>query len=188
MYLGIPTKSPLRLMKPKKLIHNQLITKHLVISELSQDDSHFICEICNSPGWIKYIGDRNIKNEDDAYKMLQERYLPAYNDTGFGMYKVSLRENKKTIGMCGFMQRDYLDYPDLGFAILPGYNRKGYTFEAATKLMDLINDSWGVKRLYGVTSYGNNNSQYLLNKLGFTLDNEIKIPDSTIVLFRHDFI
>jgi RimJ/RimL family protein N-acetyltransferase len=174
-------------MKPKKLIHNQLLTKRLVISELSQDDSHFICELCNSPGWIKYIGDRNIKNENDAYKMLQERYLPAYKDTGFGMYKVSLRENKKPIGMCGFMQRDYLDYPDLGFAILPEYTRKGYTMEASFILMDLIKKNWGLKRLYGVTYSNNKNSQNLLKKLGFRLDNEIKIPDSAGVLYRFDF-
>jgi len=41
-------------------------TSRLKLNQLSQADREFIIKLLNTPGWIKFIGDRNIKTHEDA--------------------------------------------------------------------------------------------------------------------------
>ena len=41
-------------------------TNRLIISELSLEDAPFFLKLVNTPNWIKYIGDRNLKTVKDA--------------------------------------------------------------------------------------------------------------------------
>lgn len=44
----------------------RLETERLVLKPLTTDDSGFIFELYNSPKFIEFIGDRNIKTIQDA--------------------------------------------------------------------------------------------------------------------------
>lgn len=48
-----------------------LETQRLLLVEFSNDDAAFIIELLNSEGWLKYIGDRNVKTTDDAVSYLK---------------------------------------------------------------------------------------------------------------------
>ena len=41
-------------------------TERLILKPTSEEDAEFIFELFNTPKWIKYIGDRNIKTLEDA--------------------------------------------------------------------------------------------------------------------------
>ena len=64
------------------------ITERLLIRELSVSDSAFILELVNTPTWLKFIGDRGVKNLDDAKSYLKKGPLKSYDDNGFGLYWV----------------------------------------------------------------------------------------------------
>ena len=90
-------------------------TERLRLRKFTFDDTKFIIELLNSPGWIEFIGDRNVKTEDQAAAYLQNGPMKSYVQNGFGLSMVETKAGHP-IGMCGILKRDTLDNPDIGFA------------------------------------------------------------------------
>lgn len=154
-----------------------LETERLKIEEASIDDRSFFFQLLNSPNWIEYIGDRGISNEEDALAYIENSLIHSYTTFGFGLYKMVLKESHQPIGICGFLKRDYLDHPDIGFAILPAFERKGYTLEASMTMMDYGTNSLGLARILAITTPKNKASQGLLKKIGLSHIGEVKPDD-----------
>jgi RimJ/RimL family protein N-acetyltransferase len=153
-------------------------TERLHIRELSVHDAPFILRLVNSPSWLKYIGDRNVKTEEDAKKYLKNGPLKSYDDNGFGLYHVALRVDQTPVGMCGLIKRPDFDSPDIGFAFLPEYEGKGYGYESASDVMDYCKTEFHIKRVLGITLEANVASVHLLEKLGLSFEKKF-IYEST---------
>ena len=145
-----------------------MITNRLSIVEASLNDAPFIFNLMNSKGWLQFIGDRGIKTLKDAEQYIQLSLIDKYRSLGFGLYKLSLRTNDTPIGLCGFVQRDYLNAPDIGFAMLPEFEGNGYMFEAASKIIEMGFSTLNLKTIYGITIPNNTRSIKLLIKLGLS--------------------
>jgi RimJ/RimL family protein N-acetyltransferase len=145
-------------------------TERLLIRELSVHDASFIFRLVNSPSWLRYIGDRNVKSEEDAKKYLKNGPLKSYDDNGFGLYLVTLRADQTPVGMCGLIKRPDFDSPDIGFAFLPEYEGKGYGFESASVVLDYCKTEFQLKRILGITLEANKSSVRLLEKLGLIFE------------------
>ncbi len=154
----------------------ELITFRLQIREFNTNDSDFILRLLNSPGWLRFIGDRNIRTEEDAKFYIQNSLLESYIKNKFGLYLVELRDTSTPIGMCGLVKREYLFQPDLGFAFLPEYGKLGYAFEAAKAVLEETKRRVISSGVFGITEPLNTNSIQLLLKLGFSFDKKIQ-PD-----------
>jgi RimJ/RimL family protein N-acetyltransferase len=147
-----------------------VVTERLLIRELSVSDAAFILELVNSPTWLKYIGDRGVKTLDDAKSYLKNGPLKSYDENGFGLYWVGLRESGTPIGICGVIKRADFPDPDIGFAFLPGYDGKGFGYESASAIMDYCKTQFQLKRILGITLEANTASVRLLEKLGLTFE------------------
>jgi len=90
------------------------------------------------------------------------------------------------IGVCGFVKRDSLPEPDIGFALLPQYEGKGYAAESARAMMDYGRDRLGFKRVLAITTLDNKASGRLLEKLGFRFDREVQMGGETLKLFSRE--
>ena len=156
---------------------NILRTERLIIRKLTFDDSLFIVQLLNSPGWLKYIGDRGVKTEEDAKLYLQNGPLLSYEKYGFGLYLVMLLETGDPIGMCGILKRENLEHPDLGFAFLPEFTGKGYAYEAANAVIQFAGQRLEIKTLLAITLPENLNSIKLLEKVGMKYDGVVKSHD-----------
>ena len=143
-----------------------LETEKLKLRELTMDDTSFIIELVNSTGWLKYIGDRNIKTTEQAKSYLENGPLKSYQESGFGLWLVETKDTKNPIGMCGLLRRDYLNHPDIGFAFLPEFIGKGFGFEAAAATLSLAKDQLKILTLYAITMPTNYASIKLLEKIG----------------------
>ena len=132
-------------------------------------DAAFILALVNEPGWIQYIGDRNIHSHQDAINYIQVGMRDRYETQGFGLWVVCLKELNKPIGICGLLQRDFLDHPDIGFAFMKKYGGKGYAIEAASKILEIAQSEYSLSHLYAITNDDNYRSQRLLIKLGMNL-------------------
>ncbi|MCL6265373.1 GNAT family N-acetyltransferase [Flagellimonas myxillae] len=155
---------------------NIATTERLVIREANPKDYQFIIELLNSPNWITFIGDRGVKTEKQALGYIKNSLVSSYTKHGFGLYIMVLKESKTPIGLCGFLQRDYLDYPDIGFATLPGFEGHGYTFEACKTLMMHANENLNLECILGITTPANIKSRNLLSKIGLQEIGTIKPP------------
>ena len=149
-------------------------TKRLIITEATLEDCSFFYELMNSQNWLKYIGDRGINNYQDAEEYIQKSLIDSYKENGFGLYKVVLKDSSVPIGLNGFVKRNYLDYPDIGFAILPQFEGLGYTQEAGHKLLEHGSKKLGMDPILGITSSANFASQHLLLKIGLSFEKKIK--------------
>ncbi len=151
-------------------------TERLIIREITADDSAFVLRLINTPKFHRYIADRGVRDVDSARKYVEERYLEQYEKHGYGLFCVCLRDGTQ-IGNCGFVRRDSLDAPDIGFAFLPEFERQGYGIEAARAVMEYGKSKLGFDRVLAITSLDNDASGALLRKLGFELAGHTDIGD-----------
>ncbi len=149
-------------------------TPRLTIDQAKLKDAAFFYKLLNSPNWIKHIGDRHIKNLADAEKYIQQSLMASYNQNGFGLYKVSLKKGNIAVGICGLLKRSYLQHPDIGFAILPEYESRGLTFEAARATLLYAKTKLELQKILAITDEDNRASQNLLKKLGMKYVQNVK--------------
>ena len=143
-------------------------TERLQLREYTLVDAPFIYKLMNSEGWLKNIGDRNIKTIEDAEAYLKKNYLSSYEKHGFGPYLVSQKEDGTPIGSSGLYKRDNLDFPDVGFAFLPEFGNKGYAYEASKAVMQFAAEKLKIQTIVGITLPENIASVKLLKKLGLS--------------------
>ena len=143
-------------------------TDRLILHKLSLEETGFIFELLNTPGWIKFIGDRNINNIAAAITYINK--ITSNQDVQY--WTVKIKEDLTPIGIITFIKRPYLEHNDIGFAFLPAYEGKGYAFEAASIVLEsLLNDH---PTILATTFKNNTSSIKLLEKLGLKFNREIK--------------
>ena len=59
-----------------------LETKRLQIREFEISDANFILELVNEPAWLKYIGDKNVHDLDDARNFIENNLRTGYVKNG----------------------------------------------------------------------------------------------------------
>ncbi|HYC83723.1 MAG TPA: GNAT family N-acetyltransferase [Chryseosolibacter sp.] len=152
-------------------------TERLRLRELTLGDTHFIIELLNTPGWLEFIGDRNVKNDEQAKAYLENGPLKSYRLHGYGLWLVEHRETRQPIGMSGILNRDQLDIPDIGFAFLPEFSGQGYAVEMVIAIASLAREKFGIARLAAITVPHNARSIRLLEKIGLKFEKRFRFPD-----------
>lgn len=165
-------------------------TERLILKPTSEEDAALIFELFNTPKWFKYIGDRNIRTLEDAGEYIEAKMLPQLKRLGYSSYTIIKKADHVKIGTCGLFDRDGLEGIDLGFALLPEYERKGYAFESANKLKEVAFNIFGIGELNAITVKDNIPSQKLLEKLGFRLHGTTKLPDDDedLLLYKLEIV
>lgn len=87
--------------------------------------------------------------------------------------------------MNGLVQRDYLDAPDIGFAISEAYWGQGFAYESSLAVLKHAR-ALKLNKLYAIISPGNVASIKLIEKLGFGfVKQEPMTPeDNTVNLYQ----
>lgn len=75
------------------------------------------------------------------------------------------KKDHQKIGICGLYDREGLEGIDIGFALLPEYEKTGFVFEAANKLKDAAFNEFEIKVISAITTKDNISSQKLLEKM-----------------------
>lgn len=166
-----------------------LQTERLTLSYLSFDDTDFIIELLNDPSFLKYIGDKGVRTVEDAHDYLRTGPMYSYEKFGFGLFRTALTDGNIPIGICGLLQRDYLDDPDLGFALLPAYWSRGYALEASAAVLRWGQESFGMRSVVGIVDPQNRSSVALLEKAGLSFERMIRIDgeDYDVGLYAVEF-
>lgn len=164
-------------------------TDRLLISKFTSEDASFYLKLINTAHWIKYIGDFNIKTLDEAKRKLEEGYIKNYEKDGFGFYKLLLKEEDlNPIGCCGLIKRSYLEHVDIGFALLPEYESKGYGYESASEVIKLAKNHFNLEKITAITIPKNKSSIALIEKLGLIFEKKILSTEDSqeLLLYSKD--
>ncbi len=160
-----------------------LETERLILKPTAESDAEFVFRLMNTPKWLQYIGDRNIRSVEDATAYIKARMLPQLHRLGYSNYTLIRKADRQKIGSCGLYDREGVDGIDIGFAFLPEFEGQGYGFEAASRLKQEAFGEFGLDRLSAITSKYNRASQKLLEKLGFQMAGTLILPGSEEVVF-----
>jgi [ribosomal protein S5]-alanine N-acetyltransferase len=156
-----------------------LETDRLSLRRLSVEDNAFVLELVNDPLWLRFIGDRGVRTLDDARDYVLKGPVAMYERVGFGLYLVERKSDGVPLGICGLIKRDALEDVDLGFAFLPEFRAHGYAYESAAAVLAYGRHAFGLNRIVAITSPDNEQSARLLEKLGFTFEKMIQLPNDS---------
>ena len=156
-----------------------LETARLRLRTVETDDAAFYYALVNDPTWLEFIGDKGIRSIEQARTALIDGPLAMQQRLGYSLYIMERKEDGQALGMCGLIRRDFLPDVDIGYAIRPEYFGRGYTYEAASAVVEYARDVLRLPRLMGITNPANTVSINLLAKLGLTfVEHKVLPPDS----------
>jgi RimJ/RimL family protein N-acetyltransferase len=157
-----------------------LETERLRLRHLSPEtDGEFILKLVNEPPFLKYIGDKGVRTLDDAHAYIRNGPVKSYEQHGFGLYKVEVKETEEAVGICGLVKRDTLPDADIGFAFLAEHWQKGYAYESAAAVMRYAREELRRDRILAITTPDNEASAKLLGKIGLKFDRLIRLTDDS---------
>lgn len=141
-----------------------------------RDDAAFMLELLNSPGFLENIGDRGVRDEDQARGYIDDRVLASYRDHGFGMWLALQKADGAPVGLAGLVRREGLDVPDVGYAFIQRVWGQGYAQETAAAVLAHAQGKLGIPKLAAITTPENFASMAVLRKIGFTFQGMIQLP------------
>ncbi len=143
-----------------------LETERLRLRQFADSDAEFVLELLNEPSWLRFIGDRGVRTLDDARSYITNGPKAMYARHGFSLLVVERKTDGAALGMCGLIQRDTLDAPDIGYAFLPRAWGQGYAREAAAAVLAHGHSALRLPRILAITDPENTASIRLLEDLG----------------------
>lgn len=137
----------------------------LRLRTLSLDDAAVYLKVMNTPLFLRWIGDRQIRTEAQAREALAVGPLTMQSMHGFSLCLVERKSDGAAIGMCGLIKRASLVDVDLGYAYLPEFAGQGYASEAASAVLAHAR-TLGLTRVVAITTPGNDASDAVLRRAG----------------------
>ncbi|KAA3638702.1 MAG: N-acetyltransferase [Proteobacteria bacterium] len=141
-------------------------TNRLQLRHINQSDADFLFDLYNQAPFIKHIGDRGLSSLSKTRDFI-EVVRANYKKYGFWLYLVEDKLTKEPIGVNGLVRRDYLDAPDIGFAISQDYWRQGFAYESSLAVIEHARQL-KLHKLLAIISPNNISSIKLIEKLGFS--------------------
>jgi RimJ/RimL family protein N-acetyltransferase len=146
-----------------------LATGRLTLTPPVEADAPFVLELLNDPGWIRNIGDRGVHDLEAAAAYIRERFAT-------GLWLVVRNRMGEPVGMCGLIEREALEHPDIGYAYLARHSGQGYATEAAQAVLRHARQELGLSKVCAITDPHNMASRRVLEKVGLVYVDTRQIP------------
>jgi ribosomal-protein-alanine N-acetyltransferase len=156
-----------------------LTTERLRIRPITTEDSAFILELLNTPSWLRFIGDRHVYTESNAKQYI----IDLQKKSGYYYNLILLQSTNAPIGVISFLHRDQLPHPDLGFALLPTYEGKGYAYEAVRRYLDELILEETVDKIIAITQADNVHAIRLLKKMEMRFEQMIDHQEVSLACY-----
>lgn len=163
-----------------------ITTERLYLEAVTLNDAPFFLELYNTPSFIKFIGDKNLRSVEDAENYIQNRFLKQIEKLGYGNYLITRKEDGAKIGAVGIFEREGLEVQDIGFSFLEEFQGKGYGYEAASQLLEMAFTDFGCSKISAITSKQNIASQTLIQKLGLKYLKTVNLPNDPEELLYYE--
>lgn len=158
----------------------EINTKRLFIAPLSEEGTTFVFELLNTEGWIKNIGDRNIRSQKDARGYIEK----VNNNPHITYWTVKLKQKRLPIDLVTIIKRDYLSSEDIGFAFLPHFFKKGYALEATKAVLLALVKRNAIEIILAIIQPDNNPSIKLIERLGFRFEKMMHHENNILSVYK----
>jgi RimJ/RimL family protein N-acetyltransferase len=165
----------------------ELETARLRLRRQTPDDAPFLLALLNDPDFVRHVGDRGVRDLDQARAYLEAGAIASYAAHGFGLWLIERKADGAPLGVCGLVKRPQFEDADVGYALLPAFRGQGYAGEALDATLARARSAYGLARLIAVVSPGNAPSRALLERRGFAFERMVRMApgeDEILLLAR----
>jgi ribosomal-protein-alanine N-acetyltransferase len=142
-------------------------TERLLLRPFNLGDLEAFSLICADPEVMRFIGSGKTL-EKEAVKQQMLSWIASYEEQGFGLLALILKENEKLLGFCGLMQQivDDETYIELGYRLDRAFWGKGIASEAAKSIRDYAFNQLDIPYLISIIQVDNIASKMVAEKIG----------------------
>lgn len=156
-------------------------TPRLLLRQWRSDDLDSFAAINAQPEVMRYINDgRTLDRVATAERLAT--YRRHWDEHGFGLYAVDLKETGELAGFTGLATPTFLPKimpaVEIGWRFGRAYWGQGLATEAAQAVVAHTRAELGLRRLVSIHVVGNEASARVMVKLGMTLERETVQPDT----------
>lgn len=127
-----------------------------------------------------YVGGR-AWSRDEAIRRFRDQYLGKPLDTS-NLCATELKTERRYIGFCGLrLDNSQAKSAHLGYYIARPFWGRGLATEASKAFIELAFSSLGLDELHAAVQRGHAASEHILNKFGFSLSDEEKLPGGRVI-------
>lgn len=138
--------------------HPILETERLQLREMEHSDMEALSTILQDEE-VMYAYEGAF--DDDEVEAWMARQLRRYEEFGFGLWGLFLKESGEMIGQCGITMQEYgtTPVPEIGYLLARAYWHRGYATEAAAACREYGSGVLHFDRLYSIIRDTNTASQ-----------------------------
>jgi len=173
-------------MDTKQMILPSLQTNRLAIRQVQLSDASFIFTLRSDDAINVFLDRKKAENLDDATSFIQKISINiAEGNTCY--WVIDLKEEQFSSGtICIFNMDENEKSCEIGFELLPMFQKKGMMKEAALAVISYVTQVKKFKKIKAFVHRGNINSIGLLKTLGFVLSNEKGTEEPDMLFFYFD--
>ncbi|MBL6448160.1 GNAT family N-acetyltransferase [Fulvivirga sp. 29W222] len=171
-----PTSGQSSFPKGQKKTDALLIeSERLIIRNLQVNDLKNFLNYRTDPEVCRYQ-DWEVLNDEFARNFIDEQQHKSLDDLDeWIQLGIELKSEKQLIGDCAIKRHDRNgSIVEIGYAISPAYQRRGYAHEAVNQLIRHLFTEHGVHRITARLDPRNESSLALLNRLNFTQEGHFR--------------
>ncbi|MBJ2197396.1 MAG: GNAT family N-acetyltransferase [Muribaculaceae bacterium] len=147
-----------------------MFSSHILLKNVESDGQHF-SGLDSNDNVMKYFPKLLSPEESNGFV---DRINSEFEETGFGLYAVEIKETGEFIGYVGF-HRFTFNAPfspgwEIGWRISDKFWNKGYATEAARVCIKHAREKKLCKRLYSFTAVPNIPSENVMKRIGMTFE------------------
>jgi RimJ/RimL family protein N-acetyltransferase len=158
-----------------------LETSRLLLRRWRSDDLDAFAAVNAQPEVMRYIHDGHTLDRAATAERLAD-YQRHWDEQGFGLYAVEIKETGELAGFTGLAVPTFLPEimpaVEIGWRLGRAHWGRGLATEAAQAVVAHTRAELGLRRLVSIHVVGNEASARVMVKLGMTLEREIVQPDT----------
>ncbi|NJN18707.1 MAG: GNAT family N-acetyltransferase [Oscillochloris sp.] len=144
-----------------------LETERLILREITTDDADAMFQIMSDPQVMRYFGQSPLRDLDAAVQRIT-RFIDELRAGRAIRWAVTLRENGRYIGSCGYHTTLAKHFrAEIGYELAAEYWGRGFMPEALRPVLDFGFHTMGLNSIEAQIDPENSGSRRVLEKLGF---------------------
>lgn len=151
----------------------RLETSRLILRRWRDDDFAPFAEMCADKEVMEFIGDGSVKSFDETRRSIIA-FERAWDQLGYGLFAVELKETAHFVGFTGFAMPTFLPEimpaTEIGWRFSRAVWGDGIASEAAVAAMAFARESVGLTDIVSICQSGNVASKRIMQKLGMVFD------------------
>ncbi|MBD1846243.1 GNAT family N-acetyltransferase [Cyanobacteria bacterium FACHB-63] len=158
-------------------------TQNLVLKPVLESELSILHMIFTDSYVRKYLCDDQVFSLQQLEEMLKQS-IKHFEEERFGLWFIRINSESEVIGFVGLWYFFDEEQPQLIYALLPKALKKGYSTEAATRILEYCFDELGFEYLVASCDQSNIESHKVAERLGMRKMEEKIVNGSPIVFFR----